>query len=100
METDKRRQSAIVFAPAPEIPKESEDNSVILQFSRGSGHYPDPGLGRRALEILSQLYHQPDSLSDVALLLEGNLVKCHKFVLSMSSPYFKKVFEVSAIQTF
>lgn len=96
------RPPTIAFAPGVSRlyeaePLENREDQVILQFSgkeQSRFGRDEFGLESRTVGIMRQLYQDPDSMSDVALLLQGSLVKTHRFVLAMSSPYFKKVFEV------
>jgi len=45
----------------------------------------------------ARLYETKD-LADVTIACEGHLIKCHKLVLSLSSKYFREMFEVSYLE--
>ena len=52
------------------------------------------GYGGHLTKGISNLLEDED-LADVTLACEGNYIRAHKLLLSLCSPYFKKLFQVN-----
>lgn len=67
---------------------ESTVYTVPIKYRSGVGSFEE-----HVAYGFSSLYLSSD-LSDVTIACEGKLIKAHKLVLAISSPYFRQIFEV------
>lgn len=71
------------------ISAESGVYTVPIKYRSGVGSFED-----HVSSGFANLFSS-SNLSDVTIACDGKLIKAHKIVLAISSPYFRQIFEVS-----